>query len=62
LKLGTALPKGTVENLLADIPALTNVLLYHIVPGKVMAADVLGLDGQSAETAMEGQRSPSSWT
>jgi len=50
-----ALPEGTVEGLLADIPALTNVLLYHVVPGKVMAADVLGLDGQSAETALEGQ-------
>jgi uncharacterized surface protein with fasciclin (FAS1) repeats len=50
-----ALPEGTVEGLLADIPALTNVLLYHVVPGKVTAADVVGLDGQSAETALEGQ-------
>jgi len=50
-----ALPEGTVEGLLADIPALTNVLLYHVVPGKVMAADVLGLDGQSAGTALGGQ-------
>jgi len=50
-----ALPEGTVEGLLADIPALTNVLLYHVVPGKVLAADVLGLDGQSAGTALEGQ-------
>jgi transforming growth factor-beta-induced protein len=50
-----ALPEGTVEALLADIPALTDVLLYHVVPGKVMAADVLGLDGQSAGTALEGQ-------
>ena len=44
-----ALPEGTVEALLADIPALTNILLYHVVPGKVMAADVVGLD--SADTA-----------
>ena len=50
-----ALPEGTVEGLLADIPALTNVLLYHVVPGKVLAADVVGLDGQSAGTALEGQ-------
>jgi len=50
-----ALPEGTVEGLLADIPALTNVLLYHVVPGKIMAADVVGLDGQSAGTALEGQ-------
>ena len=50
-----ALPAGTVEALLADIPILTNILLYHVVPGKVMAADVVGLDGQSAETALTGQ-------
>ncbi len=47
-----ALPEGTVEALLADIPTLTNILLYHVVPGKVMAADVVGLDGQSAATAL----------
>jgi uncharacterized surface protein with fasciclin (FAS1) repeats len=39
-----ALPEGTVESLLADIPALTDVLLYHVVPGNVMAADVVNLD------------------
>ena len=50
-----ALPAGTVEGLLADIPALTDILLYHVVPGKVMAADVVGLDGQSAETALVGK-------
>ena len=43
-----ALPEGTVEGLLEDIPALTDVLLYHVVPGQVMAADVVELD--SAET------------
>jgi uncharacterized surface protein with fasciclin (FAS1) repeats len=50
-----ALPEGTVEALLADIPALTDILLYHVVPGKVMAADVVSLDGQSAETALAGK-------
>jgi transforming growth factor-beta-induced protein len=50
-----ALPEGTIDALLADIPALTDILLYHVVPGKVMAADVVTLDGQSAETALEGQ-------
>jgi len=50
-----ALPEGTVDALLADIPALTDILLYHVVPGKVMAADVVGLDGESAETALAGQ-------
>lgn len=42
------LPEGTVEALLNDIPALTEILLYHVVSGKVMAADVVGLS--SAET------------
>lgn len=39
-----ALPEGTVEALLADIPALTDILLYHVVEGKVMASDVVELD------------------
>ena len=39
-----ALPAGTVEALLADIPALTDILLYHVVAGEVLAADVVGLD------------------
>ena len=39
-----ALPEGTVESLLADPQgALTDILLYHVVAGRVMAADVLGL-------------------
>ncbi len=50
------LPEGTVEALLADLPQLTDILLYHVVPGKVMAADVLGLDGQMADTALEGKQ------
>ena len=45
-----ALPEGTVDALLADTDALTAVLLYHVVPGKVMAADVVGLDGEMVET------------
>ncbi len=44
------LPEGTVAGLLEDIPTLTNVLLYHVVPGKVMAADVVTLD--SADTVL----------
>ncbi len=39
-----ALPEGTVEGLLADIPALTDILLYHVVSGAVFAADVIGLE------------------
>jgi transforming growth factor-beta-induced protein len=45
-----ALPEGTVEALLNDIPTLTNILLYHVVDGKVMAADVVELS--EAETLL----------
>ena len=39
------LPEGTVEDLLKpeNIDQLTAVLTYHVVPGEVMAADVVGL-------------------
>lgn len=43
-----ALPEGTLETLLADPSALSDILLYHVVPGRVMAADVVSLD--TAET------------
>lgn len=42
------IPKDQLEALLADKQALTAVLTYHVVPGKIMAADVVGLD--SAKT------------
>ena len=38
------LPEGTVEGLLKDKEALTNILLYHVVSGNVMASDVVKLD------------------
>lgn len=44
------LPAGTFEALLADIPKLSAILTYHVVAGKVMAADVLAMNGQSAAT------------
>ncbi len=49
-----ALPEGTVETLLLpeNREMLVAVLTYHVVPGKVMASDVVKLD--SAET-VEGQ-------
>ena len=34
------LPAGTVESLLKDKEKLSKILTYHVVPGKVMAADV----------------------
>ena len=44
------LPPGTVEGLLNDIPKLKAILTYHVVAGKVMAADVAKLDGKTAAT------------
>jgi uncharacterized surface protein with fasciclin (FAS1) repeats len=34
------IPKDKLDALIADKAALTAVLTYHVVPGKVMAADV----------------------
>ena len=34
------LPEGTVDKLLKDVPKLKKILTYHVVSGKVMAADV----------------------
>ena len=39
-----ALPAGTVEGLLKDKAALTKILTYHVVPGRVAAADVVKLN------------------
>ena len=39
-----ALPEGTLDSLLADPAALAEILTYHVVSGKVLAADVVGLD------------------
>jgi transforming growth factor-beta-induced protein len=48
-----ALPEGTVDALLNDIPALTDILLYHVVAGKAMAADVVDLS--SVTTVQESE-------
>ncbi len=42
------LPAGTVDALLKDIPKLKKILTYHVVAGKVTAADVSKL--KSAKT------------
>ncbi len=47
-----ALPAGTLESLLADTDALASVLTYHVVPGAVLAADVVGL---SEATSVQGE-------
>jgi len=53
-----ALPAGTLESLLLpeNKQQLNDILLYHVVPGKVMAADVAGLDGQMVDTALAGKQ------
>ncbi|MDZ7672811.1 MAG: fasciclin domain-containing protein [Halanaerobiales bacterium] len=46
------LPEGTLDNLLANPDQLKNVLLFHVIEGKVMAEDVLGMDGAMVETLL----------
>jgi uncharacterized surface protein with fasciclin (FAS1) repeats len=45
------LPAGTVDGLLKDIPKLKKILTYHVVSGKVMAADVAKM---KTATTVEG--------
>ena len=63
------LPPGTVESLLKNKAKLATILKYHVVPGRVKAADVAGksLTGQDCGGATgecrwhirrEGQRRP----
>ena len=44
------LPAGTVEALLADKEKLTSILTYHVVSGKVMAADIVKSNGATPNT------------
>lgn len=46
------LPEGTVEALLKDIPKLTAILTYHVVPGQVTAKEVVKL---SSVRTVQGQ-------
>ena len=55
------LPKGTVEGLLKDIPKLTAVLTYHVVAGKVMAADVVKLKSAKTVQGQEVKIDASKW-
>lgn len=46
-----ALPAGTLDTLLADPEGdLAGILTYHVVSGEVLAADVVGMDGQEVTT------------
>ncbi len=47
-----ALPAGALNALLQDPQALSEVLLYHVVSGKVLAADVVNL---TSATTLQGQ-------
>ena len=52
-------PKDTLDKLLADNAALTKVLTYHVVPGKVAAADVkagpvMTVEGSNATVTVDG--------
>lgn len=46
-----SLPDGALDALLADPELLTRVLLYHVVPGRVLASEVVGL---SSATTVNG--------
>lgn len=46
-------PGATLQGLLGDKAALTNVLTYHVVAGKVMAADVVKL---TEAATVQGQK------
>jgi uncharacterized surface protein with fasciclin (FAS1) repeats len=49
------LPAGTLEGLLADKSKLTQVLTYHVVPGKL---DANAVSGVSKFTTVEGSELP----
>lgn len=44
------LGEDAIKAVLADKPKLTGILKAHVISGKVMAEDVIKMDGQMAET------------
>ena len=56
------LPPGTVDGLLKDPAKLKKILLYHVVSGKVMAAEVVKMkmaktiEGESAKIMVKGDK------
>lgn len=56
------LPPGTVDGLLKDPAKLKKILLYHVVSGKVLAADVVKMkmaktvEGSSAKIMVHGDK------
>ncbi|BFM08121.1 fasciclin domain-containing protein [Halioxenophilus aromaticivorans] len=53
-----ALPQGTVEALLSDIPALTAILTQHVISGQVDSITAYSLNGQTAPTLNEAVSLP----
>lgn len=49
------LPAGTVEGLLADPAALRAVLTYHVVAGRIEAAEIVKA-GRATPTTVQGQQ------
>ncbi len=45
------LPPGTIQTLVQNIPQLTRILKYHVVPGKLLQADLAKL---GTVTSVEG--------
>lgn len=52
------LPAGTVEDLLKpeNKEKLVSILTYHVVPGKIKAADVMGMSNPSMPTTVNGKQ------
>ncbi|MGV0870507.1 fasciclin domain-containing protein [Corynebacterium kalidii] len=49
----SALPANTLDDLLADPEGdLANILKYHVVEGRVMAADVAEMNGETVTTVL----------
>jgi uncharacterized surface protein with fasciclin (FAS1) repeats len=50
------LPEGTVEQLLKpeNLSKLGDILKYHVVPGKIMAADVLAMNETGHPVTLQG--------
>jgi uncharacterized surface protein with fasciclin (FAS1) repeats len=55
------LPKGTVENLLKDIPKLKSILTYHFVAGKVTSSEVVKLKTAKTVEGEEIKIDASTW-
>jgi uncharacterized surface protein with fasciclin (FAS1) repeats len=49
------IPKHKLEELLKNKKALTAVLTYHVVPGKIMAADVVKLKNGTKVKTVQGR-------